>query len=165
MFNNLYRCKLENSRCGKPQKLIRAMCTPRSALITFNDQHGLFAAHLVLNDSFAALLKWRQISERRQSLFTMQIETTKRQFLLAYKVLQPRSECAVQYSVAINNVVLGTDWYFRNAQREICIARNNNVSRCLSRNHACNSLISFSTDQSISHKHLVLFILLIIQGY
>jgi len=87
MFNNLYRCNLENSKCGKPQKLILAMRAARFSLITFNDQRGLFTVYLVLNDSIAALLIWRQISERRQSLFTMQIETTKRQFLCAYEVL------------------------------------------------------------------------------
>ena len=87
MFNNFYGCNLENSKCGKPQKIILAMRATRFSLITFNDQHGLFTVHLVLNDSIAALLIWRQISERRQSLFTMQIETTKRQFLCVYEVL------------------------------------------------------------------------------
>lgn len=49
MFSNL-----ENTR--KPQKLIRAMRAARFSLITFNDRHGLFTVHLVLKDSFAALL-------------------------------------------------------------------------------------------------------------
>lgn len=56
MFNNLYKCNLENSKRGKPQKLILAMRAARLPLITFNDQHGLFTVHLVLNDSIAALL-------------------------------------------------------------------------------------------------------------
>ena len=56
MFNNFYRPNLENSKCGKPQKLILALRAARFSLITFNDQHGLFTVHLVLNDSIVALL-------------------------------------------------------------------------------------------------------------
>jgi len=37
-------------------KLILAMRAARFSLITFNDQHGLFTVHLVLNDSIATLL-------------------------------------------------------------------------------------------------------------